>query len=214
MRAASPPRQMERENEMIVISHRLFVLASSAGDGKRIEACWLKERGRTVFCKIAKKWDLLPLGTVCRKYEEVDSAFSIPNLYPAIKIFYFMFLSKTWQIFLAAAVPWSADRGERNGGIPRKYIDSDIIGAHGILKNALLLLIPIFGYIDTDIKSAGWTIISANKFRTIVRFLLYSCFFSLAKLRETSKITIDAYGSTEWETMDMSPFPWGWAKGG
>ena len=37
---------------------------------------------------------------------------------------------------------------------PRKYIDSDIIGAHGILKNALLLLIPIFGYIDTDIKSA------------------------------------------------------------
>lgn len=44
--------------------------------------------------------------------------------------------------------------GERNGGIPRKYIDSDIIGAYGILKNALLLLIPIFGYIDTDIKSA------------------------------------------------------------
>ena len=25
MRAASPPRQIERENEMIVISHRLFV---------------------------------------------------------------------------------------------------------------------------------------------------------------------------------------------
>ena len=25
MRAASPPRQMERENEMIVISHRLFL---------------------------------------------------------------------------------------------------------------------------------------------------------------------------------------------
>ena len=24
MRAASPPQQMERENEMIVISHRLF----------------------------------------------------------------------------------------------------------------------------------------------------------------------------------------------
>ena len=27
MRAASPPRQMERENEMIVISHRLFFTA-------------------------------------------------------------------------------------------------------------------------------------------------------------------------------------------
>ncbi len=26
MRAASPPRQMERKNEMIVISHRLLIL--------------------------------------------------------------------------------------------------------------------------------------------------------------------------------------------
>lgn len=32
---------------------------------------------------------------------------------------------------------------EINGGIPEKYIDSDIIGRSGILKNALLLLIPI-----------------------------------------------------------------------
>lgn len=44
-------------------------------------------------------------------------------------------------------------RGE-NGGISQKYIDSDIIECLGILKNALLLLIPIFGYIDTDIKNA------------------------------------------------------------
>lgn len=51
--------------------------------------------------------------------------------------------------------------------------------------------------------------ISANKFRTIVRFCMGSCFFSLEKLREISKIIIDAYGSTEKETMDMSPFPWG-----
>ena len=28
MRAASPPRQIERENEMIVISHRLLLLGS------------------------------------------------------------------------------------------------------------------------------------------------------------------------------------------
>lgn len=41
-----------------------------------------------------------------------------------------------------------------NGGIPKKYIDSDIIGRLGILKNALLLLIPISGYIDTDAKNA------------------------------------------------------------
>lgn len=43
---------------------------------------------------------------------------------------------------------------EGDGGISKKYIDSDIIGCLGILKNALLLLIPIFGYIDTDIKNA------------------------------------------------------------
>ena len=36
MRAASPPRQMERENEMIVISHRLFF----DGDGN-IAFHWL-----------------------------------------------------------------------------------------------------------------------------------------------------------------------------
>lgn len=41
-----------------------------------------------------------------------------------------------------------------NGGIAEKYIDSDIIGRLGVLKNALLLLIPVFGYIDTDIKNA------------------------------------------------------------
>lgn len=41
-----------------------------------------------------------------------------------------------------------------NGGIPKKYIDSDIIGRLGVLKNVLLLLIPIFRYIDIDIKSA------------------------------------------------------------
>ena len=40
-----------------------------------------------------------------------------------------------------------------NGGISKKYIDSDIIGRLGVLKNVLLLLIPISGYIDTDIKS-------------------------------------------------------------
>ena len=36
----------------------------------------------------------------------------------------------------------------------KKYIDSDIIEYLRILKNALLLLISIFGYIDTDIKNA------------------------------------------------------------
>ena len=37
----------------------------------------------------------------------------------------------------------------------------------------------------------------------------HSNFTPLAKEREISKIIIDAYGSTEGETMDTSPFPWG-----
>ena len=41
-----------------------------------------------------------------------------------------------------------------NGGISKKYIDSDIIGHLGVLKNVLLLLIPIFKCIDADVKNA------------------------------------------------------------
>ena len=39
--------------------------------------------------------------------------------------------------------------------------------------------------------------------------MLHSNFTPLAKLLKVSKIIIDDYGSTGWETMDMSPFPWG-----
>ena len=99
MRAASPPRQMERENEMIVISHRLFVLASSAGDGKRIEACWLKERGRTVFPKTKAKRDLLRPRTVCRKDEAAYPVSSITDLYSAIEFFYFIFYGRLDRYF-------------------------------------------------------------------------------------------------------------------
>ena len=90
---------MERENEMIVISHRLFVLTSSAGDGKRIEDRWVKERGRTVFRKIAEKWDLLPLQAVCRKGEEADPVSSIPDLYTVIDFFYFIFYGRLDRYF-------------------------------------------------------------------------------------------------------------------
>lgn len=41
-----------------------------------------------------------------------------------------------------------------DGEISQKYIDSDIIGNLWALKNALLLLIFIFGCIDTDVKNA------------------------------------------------------------
>ena len=43
MRAASPPRQMERENEMIVISHRLFLFVND--DGRYIIAVVLGGKG-------------------------------------------------------------------------------------------------------------------------------------------------------------------------
>ena len=55
MRAASPPRQIERENEMIVISHRLFhffdryaIMRNTLGEGT------LADREQTAI--------LLPLG--------------------------------------------------------------------------------------------------------------------------------------------------------
>ena len=48
MRAASPPRQMERENEMIVISHRLFCSNKLSGETKKKDrsARTLQEYGR------------------------------------------------------------------------------------------------------------------------------------------------------------------------
>ena len=48
MRAASPPRQMERENEMIVISHRIFCPNKLSGETKKKDrsARTLQEYGR------------------------------------------------------------------------------------------------------------------------------------------------------------------------
>lgn len=153
----------------------------------------------------------------CSRERPVASArslLSVPPFIPCYKNLLFRVFSTGAADISCCCRSMKCESREGDGGISKKYIDSDIIGCFGVLKNALLLLIPIFGYIDTDIKSAEWTMISANKFRTIVIFWLDSCSFSLAKLRKVSKIIIDAYGSTGWETMDMSPFPWGWAKGG
>lgn len=51
--------------------------------------------------------------------------------------------------------------------------------------------------------------ISENKFITIIRFLMYSYFSSIEKLRKISKIIIDAYGSTGWENHRYEPFSLG-----
>ncbi len=99
MRAASPPRQMERENEMIVISQPLFVLALPARRRKRIEDLRGAERGRTVFSKTKAKRDLLRPRTVCRNDEEAYPASSIPDLYTAIEFFYFIFYGRLDRYF-------------------------------------------------------------------------------------------------------------------
>ena len=100
MRAASPPRQMERENEMIVISQLLFIMAFPRGEGKRIENLRGAERGGTVFPKTKAKRDLLHPRTVCRNDEEADPVSSIPDLYTVIEFFYFIFCGRLGRYFL------------------------------------------------------------------------------------------------------------------
>jgi hypothetical protein len=51
MRAASPPRQMERENEMIVISHRLFACVKKARDA------WMG----SLLYKDFRRWEIISL---------------------------------------------------------------------------------------------------------------------------------------------------------
>ena len=99
MRAASPPRQMERENEMIVISQPLFVLALPAQCGEIHRGSAGRERGGTVFPKTQAKRDLLRLRTVCRNDEEVDLVSSIPDLYTVIEFFYFIFYGRLDRYF-------------------------------------------------------------------------------------------------------------------
>ena len=100
MRAARLPRQMERENEMIVISQPFFVLAFPRGEGKRIEDLRGVERGETVFPKTKAKRDLLPLQAVCRNDEEADPVSSITDLYTVIDFFYFIFYGRLDRYFL------------------------------------------------------------------------------------------------------------------
>ena len=99
MRAARLPRQMERENEMIVISQPFFVLAFPRGEGKRIEDLRGVERGETVFPKTKAKRDLLPLQAVCRNDEEADPVSSITDLYTVIDFFYFIFYGRLDRYF-------------------------------------------------------------------------------------------------------------------
>ena len=87
MRAASPPRQMERENEMIVISQPLFCFGVPARRRKTHRESAGREKGGAVFPKTKAKRDLLRSRTVCRKDEEADPVSSIPDLYTAIEFF-------------------------------------------------------------------------------------------------------------------------------
>ena len=100
MRAASPPRQMECENEMIVISQPLFCFGASGATKETHRGSAGRERGGTVFRKTKAKRDLLRSRTVCRNDEEADSVSSIPDLYTAIEFFYLIFYRRIGRYFL------------------------------------------------------------------------------------------------------------------
>ena len=96
-----------------------------------------------MFPKTKAKRDLLRPRTVCRKDEEAYPVSSITDLYTAIEFFYFIFYGRLDRYF--PLLPFHEVRIEgRKWRNMQKYIDSDTIGRLGILKNALLLLIPIF----------------------------------------------------------------------
>ena len=100
MRAASPPRQMERENEMIVISQPFFCFGVPARRRKTHRESAGREKGGAVFPKTKAKRDLLRSRTVCRNDEEADSVSSIPDLYTAIEFFYLIFYRRIGRYFL------------------------------------------------------------------------------------------------------------------
>lgn len=96
-----------------------------------------------MFRKTKAKRDLLPLQAVCRKDEEAYPVSSISDLYTVIDFFISFFMEGLTDISRCCRFMKCESRGG-NGGICKKYIDSDIIECLGILKNALLLSIPIF----------------------------------------------------------------------
>lgn len=106
-----------------------------------------------MFPKTKAKRDLLRSRTVCRKDEEAYPVSSTPDLYTVIEFFYFIFYGRLGRYFLLLPFHEVRIEGRKWRNI-QKYIDSDIIEHLEVLKNALLLSIPIFGYIDTDIKNA------------------------------------------------------------
>ena len=112
--------------------------------GKRIEDLRVAERGRIVFPKTKAKRDLLPPGTVCRKYEEAGSSLLDPKSIPCYKNLLFHIFSEGLADIFCCCRSMKCGSREGDEGISEKYIDGDIIGRHGILKNALLLLIPVF----------------------------------------------------------------------
>ena len=107
-----------------------------------------------MFPKTKAKRDLLPPGTVCRKYEEAGSSLLDPKSIPCYKNLLFHIFSEGLADISCCCRSMKCGSREGDEGISEKCIDSDIIVYFWGLKNALLLLIPIFGYIDTDAKNA------------------------------------------------------------
>ena len=83
-----------------------------------------------MFCKTKAKRDLLRPRTVCRKGEEADPVSSIPDLYTVIDFFISFFMEGLTDISRCCRFMKCESRGG-NGGICKRYIDSDIIGRLG-----------------------------------------------------------------------------------
>ena len=106
-----------------------------------------------MFRKTKAKRDLLRPRTVCRNDEEADPVSSITDLYTAIEFFYFIFYGRLDRYF--PLLPFHEVRIEgRKWRNMQKVHRWRYNRTPWVLKNALLLLIPISGYIDTDVKNA------------------------------------------------------------
>ena len=77
MRAASPPRQMERENEMIVISYRLFkeTLIQSLSDFTLEVLCIARNNLTRIASYVRKAMTKLCIKILVKSDSAIESAF-------------------------------------------------------------------------------------------------------------------------------------------
>ena len=80
MRAASPPRQMERENEMIVISHRLFFFSVKIKEGNCTVHPEFIETPDCIITALASVYEDVELGRLGPEIAIMSGKMKISNL--------------------------------------------------------------------------------------------------------------------------------------